>query len=163
MKNLKQYAKVCMNELDALGIPYIKNVDWKVSTRATKWYGRCEQRGSHYTIKISDKLLQDDINDFPLKNTIIHELLHTTCMDDHHGGEWARMAKIVNNNSNYKIARLSNYRPYGVHMNRAEYKYEVYCPDCGVIQRYKRKGNVIKCLDRYICGHCKGKLKYREL
>lgn len=162
MKNLKQYAQVCMNELDDLGIPY-RNAEWKTSSRATKWYGRCECRNGKYTIKISDKLLQDNISDYPLKNTIIHELLHTTCMNDRHGGEWLRMAKKVNANTKYNITKLSNYEKYGVHMNKHEYKYEVYCPNCGTIGRYKRKCATTEHLERYMCAKCKGDLKVREL
>ena len=37
------------------------------------------------------------------------------------------------------------------------YKFEVICPNCGVIGRYQRAGKIIKSIDRCSCGKCGNK------
>ena len=77
MKDLRQVAKICMQELDALGIEYGNVVRWEVNTRAKKRWGMCSKACGGFAIQVNGRLLDDDADLNGLKSTIIHELIHT--------------------------------------------------------------------------------------
>lgn len=164
MKNLSQHAEKCIRELQRLNIPIRRVSKWMVSKRMTTCYGMCKlNKDGEFTITVSDKLLQDNIDDFPLENTIVHELLHTINMKDGHGEEWSTWASWVNHKLKYKVYEYANYSKYGVHLNNREYKYQVYCPCCNTAQKYKTKGKVIKNIENYICSDCGSHLLVKEI
>lgn len=112
MRNLLQIANECMKELDTIGIEYGKIVKWEIATRTSSRWGQCKYFNGRnnkdgYSINISYFLL-DDRNDIEvLKNTIIHELLHSCygCMN--HGARWKALAGKVNNELGYLIQRCA--------------------------------------------------------
>ena len=67
-----------MRELEIIGIKCGNVIKLEVNTRAMKRWGQCTcLGGNNYAISINVILLRDDTNIDGLKNTIIHELLHT--------------------------------------------------------------------------------------
>ena len=74
-------------------------------------YGRCCSKGSlkryteyDYYIEISGHTLQN--TEKSLRNTIIHELIHTVPDGMCHTGEWKKWAKDVSAKTGYNIKRL---------------------------------------------------------
>ena len=74
-------------------------------------YGRCCSKGSlkryteyDYYIEISGHTLQN--TEKSLRNTIIHELIHTVPDGMCHTGEWKKWAKYVSTKTGYNIKRL---------------------------------------------------------
>lgn len=74
-------------------------------------YGRCCREGSlkryteyDYYIEISEHTLQNA--EKSLRNTLIHELIHTVPNGMCHTGEWKKWAKYVSTKTNYNIKRL---------------------------------------------------------
>lgn len=137
MRNLNDYAKRCMTELDDIGIEYGNIIEFKVNTRAKKRWGQCKAVPGGYSINISAILLDERNDEQGLKNTIIHELLHSCkgCMN--HGENWKRLATKVNRAYGYNIKRCSSADEKGVQeetrpiKTAREIKYIVKCNGCG--------------------------------
>ena len=164
MRDLNAIAQECMKMLDDIGIEYGKIMEFKVNTRARRW-GQCKRVSGVYSINISATLL-DESNDIDgLKNTIIHELLHTCngCMN--HGEKWKMMANKVNNTYGYNIKRCSDVSEKGVKKDTRPkhkaitYKYEVKCQKCGNIYQRSKMSNIVQHPEHYRCGKCHGELK----
>ena len=108
MRDLIFYADECRRELDRLGIPYSKNITFKVNTRAKMRLGVCKKTGNSFVIEISSSLLDERTPlKEGLKNTLHHELLHTCrgCMK--HTGRWKIYADRVNAAYGYCIKRAA--------------------------------------------------------
>lgn len=161
MRNLMIFAIECMDELDSIGIPYGKVLDFSVNTRAKKRWGQCKKVFGGFTININVLLLdeQNDVNG--LKSTIIHELLHTCNGCFNHGEQWKRYAAKVYRELGYDIQRTNSAEEKGVVNNSVierEAKYQIVCNGCGhVWQRYKMS-KVIKQITNCRCGSCNGRL-----
>ena len=158
MRDLQLYADKCMKMLDALRIRYAKNITFSANTRAVRRLGVCKKTGDRYIIEIASSLLDENIPEAELYDTLLHELLHTCygCMK--HTGRWKALAAKVN-------------AAYGTDIKRAadpdsdiiakKPKYRVVCPSCGAVyERYKRSA-LIQHPERYRCGKCKSKLEAR--
>lgn len=148
----------CMRELDALNIPYGNVREVSINTRAKRRWGQCKKVGSVYHINISDRLLE---NKDGLKNTIIHELLHTcpNCMN--HGQPWKSVADKVNKKYGYNIKRCSDADEKGVKPldETYEYKYVFKCKDCGQMVRQMRASKFTRNPQSYKCGCCGGEFE----
>lgn len=161
MQDLNALARECMDELDAIHIPYSKNVFFIVNTRAKSRWGLCSHLpDGTYRIQISSRLLENGIAPDGAKNTIIHELLHT-CPGGHgHKGEWKRYAQIVNNAYGYNIQRTSSSEEKGVAENTdVDAKYILACSDCGRKWRFNRLTNSLKNYTTWFCPDCCGVVK----
>jgi predicted SprT family Zn-dependent metalloprotease len=163
MRDLNLVAIECMKMLDDIGIKYGNVKEFKINTRARRW-GQCKRITGGYSINISATLL-DERNDIDgLKNTIIHELLHTCdgCMN--HGEKWKAMAKKVHQAYGYNIKRCSDTDEKGVKKDTRpkqkaiKYKYEVKCKKCGNVYQRSKMSNVIQHPEHYTCGKCHGEL-----
>lgn len=156
MKNLSKYFVECKKELDGIGIPYSKNImSCTVNYRAKSRWGQCRRRGGTYSINISNRLLADNVPAKSLKQTIIHELLHTCpgCMK--HTGDWKKWADVVNRKLGYHVSRLSSAEDLGVHDSVSPWKYTVVCTNCNKeVAHYQRKTKVVKYPGAYWCGIC---------
>lgn len=161
MRNLDEYAILCMEELDAIGIEYGNIVEFKVNTRAKKRWGQCRAIPGGYSINISVVLLDERNDEQGLKETIIHELLHSCkgCMN--HGENWKRLAAKVNRAYGYNIKRCSSAEDKGVQeetrpVNVRIVNYIIKCNKCGHTYTRTRMSKLIQRPERYRCGHCGG-------
>lgn len=163
MRNLQEVYRECIAEMDNLNIPYGRIVEITVNRRSKRRWGQCRRRGGVYMININVDLLADNAPLKGLKETIIHEILHTcpNCMK--HTGEWKRLVGIVNNYYGYNIKRCDSAEDKGLdddytNVKRAEARYRFRCADCGSeIIRY-RESKFTRNYERYVCGRCKGKI-----
>lgn len=161
MRNLDKVARECMAELDAIGIKYGRVVCFEVNTRTKKRWGQCKKVPGGFAINISERLLRDDTPIQSLKNTVMHELLHTCKNAFNHKTEWKRLAAKVNQHYNYEIKRVSSSEEKGVEseVQLKEIKHKFICMGCGMEILRMRESRFTKNHNRYICGKCGGKFK----
>ena len=101
----------CKALLKGLGVPISDSICPEVMLTGThRSYGRCCAKGSlkKYTeydfyIEISGHTLNN--TDKSLRNTIIHEHLHTVPNGMSHTGEWKKWAKYVSKKTGFNIQR----------------------------------------------------------
>lgn len=161
MRNLEFYALECMSELDAIKIKYSPNISFVINTRAKARLGLCKKIGNSYVIEISKILLDEHIDvKHGLKNTIIHELLHTCrgCMK--HTGKWAELAAKVNAAYGYNIKRASNSSDGIIPpWLQAQPKYIILCTGCQTEITRIRRSPLVDNPQNYRCAKCGGKLE----
>ncbi len=163
MKDLMQYVNECKLELDSLGIKYGNVANWTVNTRAKKRLGSCKKVGlTSFEISISKSLLEDVANTQILKNTIIHELLHTVKGCFSHKGKWKLLAQTVNENlPDYCIKRTVDFNETEFEQSIKEpvFRYVLRCKKCGCEIKRQRLSKAVKNYEKYRCGKCGGKLE----
>ena len=109
-----------INRMLAESIELLKSLDVPISdsicpevrlTGSHTYYGQCSPRGSlkryteyDYYIEISGHTLEN--TEKSLRNTLIHELIHTIPGGLCHTGEWKKWAKYVSERTGYNIKRL---------------------------------------------------------
>lgn len=94
-----------------LGVPISESICPTVALNASHCsFGQCCPKGSkkkyaeyEYYIEISGFTLNN--TEKSLRNTLIHELIHTVPGGDGHTGEWKRWAKFVSDKTEYHISR----------------------------------------------------------
>ena len=144
---LKRLAKESETELKNIGLgdKLKKNIAYTINYRAKKRLGQCCDKKD---INISSWLLEI-ANDHDIKNTIIHEILHTFEDTRGHNAKWQYYAMYVNNKTNYHIERLANVYEIYNNVNKIKpishthYKWEITCMKCGKTwnwQRLTKKG-----------------------
>lgn len=161
MKDLEQLVKECKADLDTLGIKYGNVSKFTVNSRAKRRWGECKRVAlAVFEISISDRLLNDDLDDKYAKNTIIHELLHTVSGCFGHKGRWTRLAEYVNQKMpQYCIERVSGFEELGNVDEKAEYKYIIKCSGCGQTVYRQRKSRLVTDCKKYRCAKCGGKFE----
>lgn len=91
-----------------MDIPISRNVEFRPSF-ANLYYGRCykivnNKNNIEFRALLNERLLDKKA----VIETAIHEMLHTVAIEDGHGGKWKQYANLINNRTNYVIARLGN-------------------------------------------------------
>lgn len=97
--------------LKGLGVPVSESVCPEVTLKGFRsCYGRCCPKGSlkgyteyDFYIEISGYTLGN--TEKSLRNTLIHELIHTVPGGDSHTGEWKKWARFVSEKTGYQIRR----------------------------------------------------------
>lgn len=164
LTNLWKVAEVCKEELREINIEFSESVEFKVNTRAKSRFGQCKFVDNIYTdyeIEITDRLLKNDATIDGLKNTIIHELLHTVegCMN--HGTKWKSLADKVNRAYGYNIKRASSCAEKGIKEEIVPKKvnYMFKCKDCGQVIKRTRMSKFVRYYTYYRCGGCNGRFE----
>lgn len=166
MRDLKKYTRECIEELKGIGIFPGNILGLEINTRAKKRLGSCTPKYGKgrniigYDISVNGILLDERYPEKALKNTIIHELLHSCegCMS--HRNRWKELAEKVRRELGYDIQRLSSKDHEGIPFEAGSQKprYMLQCQKCGQIYTRKRCSKVVQHPERYLCGKCKGKL-----
>ena len=160
-RDLERCALECMEELDRLGVKYSPNISFVINTRAKSRLGLCKKIGNSYVIEISQLLLDERVDEKNgLKNTIMHELLHTCrgCMN--HTGRWAELAQNVNDAYGYHVKRVTNHNDCVIPDElQAPARYLIRCTECGALIPRQRMSALIKNPKKYLCAKCGGKLE----
>lgn len=156
-EKLQRLAKESEKELREIGLEnkLKKNITYTINYRAKCRLGQC---CSKKDINISSWLLEVG-SDKDIKNTIIHELLHTFDDTIGHKAKWQYYARYVNNRTDYHITRTTSidniYARANVEREHRDivYKWEIKCRQCGevwkktritnrVLASYKRNGRI---------------------
>lgn len=158
MKDLNKLASECIADLTAAKMRLQTVRNWKVGTSRKNLWGLCETVAPGvFDISISETLLQDDVDDQAVKNTIAHELLHTVdgCMN--HGRYWHKLAGLVNQRCpGYNVKGRTSAEDKGIQI---QYKYLLRCTGCGATAGRHKKSRFVEHFDRYICSKCGGKFE----
>lgn len=165
VKDLYKLYRECSEELRRINMDFSdKIVRVSVNGRLRTTLGVCnrDRRTGKFTIDINPALLADNVSDLEVKDTIIHEILHTcpNCFD--HGYEWKRRADRVNRMLGYHVSRTASradMEAAGVKIKREEFKYALECVECGTQYKYKRWGKALENPSAYRCGSCGGDLR----
>ncbi len=128
-----------LKELASIDVKkYLGTIEkYEVNTRAKNRLGVCRHRRSMgYTyniIGVSDWVLEK-FSDKDIKDTIIHELLHTIEGCNNHGRKWQQYARLVNRELGYNISTCANMKKLCADNNidfdtfvNDSYKYEITC------------------------------------
>ena len=154
LKNILELAAICEAELRSIGIQPAAQIRWTVNTRATRRWGCCKKSGPDaYEISISSRLLQDDVEIQAVKDTIMHELLHTVKGTKGHTGLWLKLAAQVNQRlPQYHIQRTASYEEKGIEPVPA--RYLLRCTHCGRDFSRQKMSNLVRAPQNYRCGAC---------
>lgn len=161
----------CIDELNAIEIPFGRIGAVTVNYRAKSRWGQCVRRenvyGFVYSINIRAELVHPDACEKGLKETIIHEILHTCPNCFCHTGEWKRLADLVNDCYGYNVKRVASAADLGMtefyckheEVKRMQWKYTVVCKKCGkVVGKRQKTCKLTTYPNRYRCGFCRGEI-----
>lgn len=197
-EQLREYLNCCLKdviqEAVAAGIQ-IQTIEPEVviNTRAKSFWGRCtavisrSAASTVYRIEVTTRLIGTD--ESSIKNTLMHEVIHTCkgCMN--HSALWKRYASIVNEKYGYNVKRVTSSEEKGIdglesstgasdiaggtgdgsfgrnaisRRRTMPVKYIATCTSCGRSQGYKRAGKVVTRPQNYRC-RCGGRIVIRSL
>ena len=148
-EKLIRLSKESIRELEDIGLGKMipKNLNFTINYKAKKRLGQCA--GNKRDINISSWLLEIGL-DHDIKNTIIHEILHTFKDTIGHKARWQYYAGYVNNRTDYHITRTTSIDNIYARANKVRprremgYKYEITCEKCGkVFYRQKMTTRVL--------------------
>ncbi|MBQ7768558.1 MAG: sprT domain-containing protein [Oscillospiraceae bacterium] len=161
MKNLMKLVGESQRDLASLNIRTGNVRNWSVNTRAKARWGYCVKVSKGlFDIQIATALLQDDVDDQAVKDTIVHELLHTIPGCFKHTGKWKQYANTINRLlPQYKIKRGSSYEEKGLEDLRPkpQCRYILKCLRCGSEIGRQRMSAAVEHPEHYRC-KCGGRL-----
>lgn len=148
-----------LEKLNNIGIDCGEVTELQVNTRAKRRWGQCKyntQTGTFF-ISISSKLLEEDVPDSALYDTLVHEMLHTCegCLN--HGNEWKELADKVNAVYGFNIKRTTSAEEKGLTSEVYEpmpVKYLIKCPNCGHVYKRRKMCYPVKHPEECGCTHC---------
>lgn len=156
---MKDYMKVfeeCLDDLHGIGIYPRKINKVVVNSRAKRRWGQAFSERGKCVIEISSRLVEDDVPDRPLQDTMMHELLHCVPGGQGHKGKWKALAEKCNNELGTTISRCSD---YDGEIPKNDYKYRFRCKDCGQMVCRERRSKFVDNYRKYRCGVCGGKFE----
>jgi predicted SprT family Zn-dependent metalloprotease len=155
MKDLQEMYHRCVQELASIGIRPGKIRSVTVNNRAKKRWGQAKRQEGAWEISISARLLVGDLPDWPLRDTMLHELLH--CVEGCHGhtGKWARLAAKCNAELGAHIRTRTNFDGL---IEEAPSRYVIRCMRCGQEYGRDRMSKLVRRPGDYRCW-CGGMLK----
>lgn len=154
---LFQAVKECEEELRAIGIPVGHVAEVRVNTRARKRWGQCRQEADGFHISISDRLLGEETRE-GLRDTILHELLHTCPLCGNHGAMWKHYAEYVNSRLHANVKRINSNEEKGLPPEEeARVLHRYHCAVCGQVVTKQRECKFTKNYSLYRCGVCGGR------
>lgn len=164
-KEINYLLQEVMTEATALGIPYSKNLQQKITInkRAKSRFGCCKKSGRGlkvtFEIELSERLLVCDKK--LVKQILAHELLHTCPNCANHGTNWKAYAQKLNATFGYQIKRTASAEEFGIQKdtNTSVLKdnYLLQCKKCGAEIARTRMSPVVKHPNNYRC-NCGGTL-----
>ncbi len=161
MYSLESFLKICQQELRLLQIP-IEDAVIRENKRLKSRWGRCSFSipDRALLIEINPVLLDEQNPVSALKETIIHELLHTCpgCMN--HGERWKYYADRVNAAYGYHIKATNSKEEKGIKDNRmiSGKVYQLRCLRCGTTIYKYRMCKVVKNPSAFVCSKCGGNI-----
>ena len=145
------------------------NIELSVNNRLSTTLGRCRSkrvgnRWDPYSIEIAGKLLSAG-TDQEVIDVIYHEVAHALVgIETHekHGHDQVfrnMCARIGTKND----GRFTEVESYMKESNNKIFKYDVYCPNCGIIGNYSRMCPTLKNIEFCSCNKCgNSKLYYKQ-
>ena len=159
MDPLQALYSQCVQELAALGIQCGPVSQVAVDKRARRTWGTCRRlRDGTFRIGISPRLLAEGVPAESLKETMLHELLHTAAPGEGHRGKWKAFSRQVNAALGTDIRRTATWEDQGLDAAQdPTVKYRFVCTGCGQELVRFRACRFTKYYKHYRCGSCGGK------
>lgn len=164
MLDLQKCFNECERELSSIGIKHGQISKVEIGDLPIRTMGLCIRQFQDgkfiYKIQINKLLLKSSESYKGLKETMLHEILHTCPGSFKHTGEWKKLAQYVNTRLGYSISRCSSYQKSNTDDDEVlkASKYAVKCKECGLTFYRNRMSNLIKNPQNYKC-ICNGKLE----
>lgn len=155
-EELISYSKECEAELNSI-MPITQKLCYELFS-AKRLYG-LTSKNHHFSNSWRIKINKHMIIKEEIKNTIIHEILHTYPNCHGHKGEWKRRALIVKKYLGYNIKRCSNKE---LDASASKPKYVFYCSSCGHTYNYFKKPTWMRWIEFAKCGRCNGTIKLKD-
>lgn len=160
----KIYKEACDKALELGLIDYVPDLYIFKSTSTWGWARYPskteEQFGYKPYVGLNEVYLQD-----PTKaiNTICHELAHIASpRKEHHGDVWKNNFETIGVHFGlHRFERCSTSKYVGLEMPK-QYRYEAYCPKCGMSWQRQKLVRLIQHPEQYRCPICKVGLKSRK-
>lgn len=154
--DFNNWYKEAITILDSIDLQVIDAPKIELNPRLTRAMGRY-WRGKN-TIEMSKKFFIGANKD-EIINVFIHELVHHLDKSGDrslqgHGKEWQRIAKIVTDNTQYKITR---YCQLSEEVKEVLHSYKVVCSNCDQVYSYARKPKWWDIYNKCICPNCHAK------
>lgn len=135
--------------------------------KSIKCLGRCiwkKEDGHVYSCVLLNELLEPFPDD-KIRTTLVHEFAHSCTAGDHHGEKWYAVANAIGKKWGYQIDRLEYDEALVDAIEKLErpYRYEVYCPKCGIAWKYKKRISLVAEPQKWKCSGCNIPLKSREI
>lgn len=160
LKDFKEFYEEAKQILRHIGHPEIDEVKHTLSLNlnSTRTYGRCYKtslKATEATIYLN-KIYADSAPLQKIKNTVMHELIHSLPNCSGHTGKWKSVAQHINLAfpEKYNITRLAPVcaefsdtilKEQGKKVKQVStYKYAVVCNNCSAEFKYKKEGKVVK-------------------
>lgn len=161
MHDLQAMFERCRQELAALGIACGSVRQVVADGRTKRAWGTCRRYpDGSFRISINPKLLDDATPSDSLRQTLLHELLHTAAPGAGHTGRWKALAEQVNAALGTQIHRTASWAEQGMDEAKdATIRYRYGCVGCGREVVRFRACSFTKHPNRYRCGHCGGKFQ----
>ena len=161
--DLNQMLNDCKQELISLGYNEVQDKYYSVSInpRFRHKLGCCslDKKTLFYKIQISKVFME--ICPDKIKNTMMHELIHSVngCMN--HGPNFQHLAALVNRKFGYNVKTHSDVPEYSKYLNETKhYRYKLMCNTCRKEWLYEKAGKlvrgVLKNPNYCKCPHCRG-------
>ena len=161
MTRLETVLNKCKKQCDALKIPYGNVVQIVPSQRVTRKWGSCRVAMGMNFITINKRLLEKDVSENALQDTVMHELLHTCPGCANHGNTWKYYAELVNRAYGYQIKRCTSAEEKGISIpeKKVNIKYRFRCKKCGKIVERQRASAFTRAPEKYRCAVCGGEFE----
>lgn len=154
---LNEMLQETIQEVERAGIE-VGNINPSVKINsATTFYGICKKRGDVYNIEISKYYLMNPMEQ--VKQTLVHEVLHTVKGCYNHGKTWKKWADLINKAYGYSISRTSKHGFHHPEYKEVRRKYKIECTGCGNVWHRQKRSKLVTHAHTYTCGKCKSKLQ----
>lgn len=173
-EQLNQWLREEQDNLVAIGVPISSHICPEIRlSKATSWYGQCQQnrvyQGKRYPFVISVSAYHLQSSERAIRNTLLHELLHTCPGCLNHGPKWKAYAALVQKQLGYNIVRAGGDKDEDSAIEQArqqkrascQTQYFLICTQCGQEFIRYRKSNLVLHPEKYRC-KCGGTIKHKR-
>ena len=156
--------------INALHIPVSQNISFKTNTGFSR-FGFCKRvkKEDNYVVAINKWFLDEK----DLKETIMHELIHTVDGCYNHGKNFHKYADMIKSAYGLNVTVIGNYKlDERAYKNRNSKRkvFEtnefdpnkmilMYCPSC--LREFAIKKDTVKFGSRWVCKKCRVKLLFK--
>lgn len=155
------FARV-LADVQATGVDVGEIAKVSVNNRLTSSWGRCAKfivsGTAIFRIEVNQRLLNTD-DDYPLRNTLAHEIIHTVPGCYNHGDAFKCVGGLLHKlMPEYNIRRTTSALEYNLPDLKKKAKYLLVCEDCKTTWEYQRRSKVVGNPQNYHCS-CGGKIR----
>lgn len=143
MMTIKEIRELVDNTLESKG--FKRNFPVRLNSRFSRTYGAVRLRGNKiYAMEFSSKFVSQAPDDV-MRETVLHECAHAI-VDLRYPNEFHNHDNVFNAVCT-ELGIVG--RPYTQFIIKR--KYNVYCPNCGLVASYDRKTKIVSNIEKGLC------------